>query len=406
MADTVDTGKIQSDAMHPFTLAFLDNTLESTFQADQPERLLQFVRMALLIVVPVFALFGLLDPKLIPDTNGLAWEYGLYVILSVLLVLGLTFVPWFFPYIQWALFALVLLFGVCIVALSVFNRTTVDDYYVGLILLMMFSYFSGLRFIYAINASTVIVLAYVIVVLATQDAGLKTLLFHLPFLGGAFLITGFAGYSSERQRRYLFCQAIAIDEERKKHEKMALHDPLTGLPNRNLFEERMDQALARSKRQDTQFAVMFADIDNFKTINDNYGHLIGDQVLKTIASRLREHLRTEDSIARLGGDEFVILSENIHDEEGVQVTASRLLESIADPIVINLREHDTIEINVTGSIGISVAPRDGRSIDQLVKKADEAMYDVKQSGKKGYKFYGSKTLENPEIAPPEQASDS
>ena len=301
-------------------------------------------------------------------------------------VLALTYTTLVSEYLQISLFMLVLFFGFGNIAL-ILAVPGAYSYFVGLILVMMYGYFAGLRFIYALFASSIVVATYITVVYLSYDDFLLIAAMQFPLLLAAFLISGFAGYTAERQRRLLFAQTCFMEEERELHEKLALHDPLTELPNRHLLNERMAQLIARARRQGEQFAVMFIDIDNFKTVNDNYGHVIGDQVLIAIAKRLVEHVRTEDTVARLGGDEFVVLSEHTADESAVRMAAARILAEIAEPIILNLRQSDTVTINLTGSLGISVCPRDGTTLQQLVERADNAMYEAKKRGKASFRFF-------------------
>lgn len=371
--------------IRPVTLSFTDAELEDSYRRQEPVRRLPFIRPALLLLIPLIGLFGFLDAILIPELEALAWQIRLYLSLCILAVFGLTYTYLVYSWLQWALAALVLIFGACTIVLLLTATETVY-YYVGLILLMMFAYFSGLRFIFAFVTSTLILLTYFGVSLwLGARSGFAV---EVPFLLAGYIIAAFAGHTSERQRRKLFAQSRIIDEERRQHAQMAMHDPLTELPNRHLLDERMTQSLARARRQGTQFAVLFIDLDNFKSVNDNYGHMVGDQVLKVIADRLRDHVRMEDTAARLGGDEFVILSEYVNDEEGVQIAATRLLATISAPVVINLRESDTIKIKVTGSVGISLCPRDGTSLEELIARADEAMYEAKSKGTGKIRFFG------------------
>jgi diguanylate cyclase (GGDEF)-like protein len=153
----------------------------------------------------------------------------------------------------------------------------------------------------------------------------------------------------------------------------ALHDPLTDLPNRTLFADRLGQACARARRSGDPFAVAMIDLDRFKEINDSFGHAAGDAVLVTIARRLREHLREVDTIARLGGDEFAILLQHIDGAEAALAVATKLTEMIEQPIV-----HGGRMLHVGGSIGIALCPLLGFAPDALLAAADEAMYEAKR----------------------------
>lgn len=165
----------------------------------------------------------------------------------------------------------------------------------------------------------------------------------------------------------------------------SLHDPLTDLPNRTLFSDRLGQACARARRSGDPFGVVMVDLDRFKEINDSFGHAAGDAVLVAIAKRLREHLREVDTIARLGGDEFAILLQNIDGEDSAMAVATKLTEMIEHPVV-----HAGRMLHVGASIGIALCPALGFSPEGLLAAADEAMYEAKRGGKHG-SMRGSQT---------------
>jgi len=171
--------------------------------------------------------------------------------------------------------------------------------------------------------------------------------------------------------------------ERKKAEKRAQylsqHDGLTGLPNRLLMQDRLHQAITQARRAGGVVALMYIDLDRFKTVNDSYGRVIGDALLKQVAQRLRSCLRDTDTVARLGGDEFTIMLPDAGNIQVVGEVAQRILSELARPF-----EHD---MYVSASIGISLFPRDGSDSDQLVKHADRAMYSAKDSGPNTYRYF-------------------
>ncbi|HED36353.1 MAG TPA: GGDEF domain-containing response regulator [Gammaproteobacteria bacterium] len=176
---------------------------------------------------------------------------------------------------------------------------------------------------------------------------------------------------------------LAADAERKiRH--IAYHDSLTGLPNRMLFIDRIDQAISRALREDTQFALLFLDIDHFKVINDSMGHAAGDQLLNIVALRLQDVLRKSDTIARLGGDEFTIIIESLQEAEWVVTVANNILRQLEVPVEINNRQ-----VHVGGSIGIALFPQDGESFGALLKNADIAMYKAKEQGRHTFQFYAA-----------------
>ncbi len=176
---------------------------------------------------------------------------------------------------------------------------------------------------------------------------------------------------------------------RKKAEKLitfqAYHDLLTKLPNRAMLLDRLDLAIKQAVRTRETLIVMFLDLDRFKLINDSFGHVVGDQLLIEVAGRLKQEIRTGDTLARLGGDEFMLLLPQPTTRDQAESVAQKLIESLQQPFFLRSKE---VYINV--SIGIAVFPDDSADINKLIKNADMAMYDVKSSGKNGYTFYNDK----------------
>ena len=174
--------------------------------------------------------------------------------------------------------------------------------------------------------------------------------------------------------------------ERRALEKqlthLAFHDSLTGLPNRSLFIDRLQRSIAEAERKKESVVVMFIDLDDFKKVNDSFGHHVGDKVIQGAALRLKKCLRDIDSIARLGGDEFTLLVPHIGEREDIEVIARRLIESLEEPIVA-----EGNEFRMSISIGISVYPNDANNEDSLLRNADTAMYFAKHTRGPSYKFY-------------------
>jgi len=186
----------------------------------------------------------------------------------------------------------------------------------------------------------------------------------------------------EELERIVSERTAELREAREHAQHLADHDPLTGLPNRRLLEDRLTQALALSQRNRKQTAVMFVDLDRFKAINDSLGHTVGDAVLKEVASRLVKQLRVGDTVCRIGGDEFVVvLPESKRSTDAANV-AAKILETLSQPVQVADRE-----LAVTPSIGIAVFPEDGRDAAMLIRNADAAMYHAKESGRANYQFF-------------------
>nr|MBP9561594.1 GGDEF domain-containing protein [Syntrophorhabdaceae bacterium] len=189
-------------------------------------------------------------------------------------------------------------------------------------------------------------------------------------------------------------QGIVRDiTERKRAEEamkyMAFHDMLTGLPNRSLFNDRLNVALARGERFEKIVAVMMLDLDRFKDVNDTYGHTTGDRLLRAVAKRLMSQIRRGDTVARMGGDEFILIFTDLKDRYDAKIIAQKIIEEFKPAI-----HFDGMKINITISIGIALYPEHGRDIDTLVKNADIAMYKVKNSGRNGYSFYDGSDLDS------------
>ncbi|OMF17981.1 diguanylate cyclase [Paenibacillus amylolyticus] len=172
---------------------------------------------------------------------------------------------------------------------------------------------------------------------------------------------------------------IKISEKISKH--MSLHDPLTGLPNRLAYNDRLAWAISNAQRSDSKLAVMFVDADGFKQVNDTYGHDVGDQVLLEMAKRLSETIPTTDTVARLGGDEFIILS-HLKDDHDADIIAKQLEAAFSTHFKIAGNY-----INLSISIGISLFPKHGQEPSELLRHADRAMYKIKKNGKNGYGIF-------------------
>lgn len=170
----------------------------------------------------------------------------------------------------------------------------------------------------------------------------------------------------------------------QKIAKLAHFDTNTGLPNRTLFYDRLDQAIARAKRYQQKFAALFLDLDGFKQVNDAFGHHVGDSLLKVVAERLTENEREMDTVARVGGDEFVFILNNINQTDNVIVVANKILAALSLPFIV---QGNTCMIGC--SIGIAIFPDDSDNPESLVKMADNAMYLAKKSGKNNYRFFNA-----------------
>lgn len=182
----------------------------------------------------------------------------------------------------------------------------------------------------------------------------------------------------------VFSDITSERESEKRLIYLAHYDQLTGLPNRILFSDRLQQAIARADRNQAQTAVMFLDLDGFKVVNDTLGHNSGDELLRQVSQRLTACLRATDTVARFGGDEFTIVIAAIEGHEDVIRVARKIIRDVAEPY--NL---DGVDASITTSIGISFYPNDGKDPNLLIQRADNAMYHAKRHGKNHHEFYSA-----------------
>ncbi|MFK5950392.1 MAG: PAS domain S-box protein [Methylococcales bacterium] len=204
----------------------------------------------------------------------------------------------------------------------------------------------------------------------------------------------------------VFSDITQSKQQQEKINLMAHYDVLTGLPNRALFVDRFHQAIAHSHRTSQQLAVCFLDLDNFKPVNDNYGHEVGDQLLIEVAQRITATIREEDTVSRQGGDEFALLLNDIAYVEQCEQTLERIHHTLVQPYIIDGHSH-----KISASCGVTLYPNDQGDIDTLLRHADQAMYQAKQAGRNHYQFFNTKqnqaiTLKQHQLSEIEHALDN
>lgn len=197
------------------------------------------------------------------------------------------------------------------------------------------------------------------------------------------------GNPETADRQYLGTYGIARDlTEAKAAEAMmsfhANHDTLTGLPNRMLFRDRLEVAIVQARRKSVEVAVMFIDLDRFKSVNDSLGHITGDELLRQVALRFKRTARKADTLARFGGDEFVLLLTEMTDRLHAALVAEKFIQCLSEPFILSGRR-----LHISASIGVAVFPGDGETSDELLRHADMAMYQVKDAGRNSFEFYDS-----------------
>jgi diguanylate cyclase (GGDEF)-like protein/PAS domain S-box-containing protein len=179
---------------------------------------------------------------------------------------------------------------------------------------------------------------------------------------------------------------LALIASEKQIRNMAFTDSVTGLTNRNLFTDRLDQMILDSKRYHHEFALLFIDLDGFKKINDTYGHLVGDKLLAMAGERISASFRDSDVVARFGGDEFLIIVKNTSDVRAIESIAAKLLHKLAEPYYV-----DDLKFSVTASFGIAIHPQHATTSTKLIQRADKAMYKAKDAGRNCFVICNEKT---------------
>jgi len=370
--------------LHPLTLSFLNPLLEKSYQNAIVPRLKIQSRWAILIGVFIYVVSGGIDPWVIPaDDRSFLWLVRGMVILVGALAIFLTYRPTFqkshAPILSLTAFAAGAFF---LIAMSHIPSSSEQIYYVGIILITFWTYNSiGLRFYHAVRLNAFFILSYFLLLTVHFRYPPHIIFYHLFFILAANIIGGITGYIMERQRRKLFIREYELDEERNHQLRRSLHDRLTGLPNRELLDDRIEQAIIHSRQIGFDAAGLYIDIDGFKTINDTWGHETGDWILLRTSERIRSILQVEDTLSRLGGDEFFILLQKVASEEEPILLAKKLLRVLEAPF-----SHPEIpeSLSISASIGICLFPFHECSTKTIIHAADQAMYQVKKSGKNDY----------------------
>ncbi|WP_099467187.1 sensor domain-containing diguanylate cyclase [Konateibacter massiliensis] len=196
---------------------------------------------------------------------------------------------------------------------------------------------------------------------------------------------------AQKDKDYYTAISVDLSNIKKADDNLytlAYYDSLTGIPNRTLFFERIDKAVVCSAQNSRNMALLLLDLDGFKAVNDTLGHSVGDLTLKEVAARIKSCIRKNDTVARIGGDEFTVLLENVPDINYINEVAQNIIHNVMRPYYI---EDNEVKLGV--SIGIAMAPDDATNSEELVKKADAAMYNAKKAGKGTYFFYSEKSQE-------------
>ena len=373
--------------LHPLTLSFRNPEAERAFAGHLLSRLRVQGRAAILVGTLIYLISGFLDSWLVPPEHRVTvWVFRLSALAYAGLVFLLTFRPAFQRFNQLPLGSTGLVVAGSLIGILYYLPLEATPYfYPCLILSTFYTYnFIGTRFIYALVIDIVVVISYNLILGGLREFPVPMLLSHNFFIISANLIGGGAGYLAEYQRRQLFIRETELDQERQHHLERSLHDRLTGLPNRELLEDRIAQLLVRTRRDKACHVALFVDLDGFKEINDNFGHDHGDAVLCAVARRLVAAVRQTDTVSRLGGDEFFVLAHDVGSEVDAGHLAEKLLSAVVAPFP---------GLNGTARLGASIgicifcgATHGDSGPDEIIREADRAMYVAKGGGKHCYAF--------------------
>lgn len=361
--------------LHPVTLSFRHRGMERDYLNAMRRQTAAVVRFGIALALTIYLLFGALDLWLAVEHAAFTWTMRSLVFLATILLFGVSFTPPFVEFREAVMTPFCVMLGAAVTAiLLAVPATAIDEYYAGYILIIIGAYtVLGLRFFNATLVSVVLLGMYLAAELGFRDSASPRILNNVAFLFSTLIIAAVGGYIYERQRRLAHYRLRVIEYERARSEHSALHDALTGLPNRRLFMERLTQALARDRRFRNHAAVLFIDLDDFKVVNDSHGHDFGDKLLKCVAGRLRLATRDTDTVARLGGDEFAVILEDLSHAEDAGMLARRIVEDFRVPCEI-----EDVRVPLGISIGCALHPRDGKTARDLLLAADKAMYRMKR----------------------------
>ena len=379
-------GTLSMTRMHLLSLSFHDSETEHAFVRHLLPRLRLQGRAAILVGIFVYFVYGALDHLYVPPNQlGLVWSIRMAALTVPIAVLALTFSPWFEEANQFPLALVGLAASLGLIAMLWHLPVESSAYYYpGLVLAYFYTYnLLGARFIDALGINILVLALYNLLFGYVRAFPDPILLSQNFFMISANLIGGAAGYLSEYQRRQLFLREQQLDLERQLHLERSLHDRLTGLPNRDLLDDRITQALALARRDLARHAGFFVDLDGFKNLNDQLGHDSGDIALREIARRLTEAMRETDTISRLGGDEFFLLVQDIGSCDSAAHLAEKMIKLIEEPI-----PGLPADMMLSASIGICLFPQLGITAtpEAIIHCADLAMYRAKAAGKGCYQF--------------------
>jgi diguanylate cyclase (GGDEF)-like protein len=360
-------------------LEFDDPQLEEEFRGEDWRAVLLFARICFASGALLWALFAVLDILVAPTNLTALWiiRFGIGWP-TLLLALALTFIPSMQPRLQTAGITVGSVCAICIIAMvGVTVPPASHLYYVGIILVVTYSYTFGLmRFAHAIPYGLAVLAVYEVVVIAVVRAPIYLIVNNNFFLISSIYIGIFACYTMERHRRQNFLQRTQLAELTAQLEDLSVHDPLTGLYNRRQLAEHLEAAMGLHERHGMPAAIMLIDLDDFKEINDRFGHLAGDELLRRTARVITATIRRSDVAFRYGGDEFLVLLPDT-----ILEAAEDLAERLVGRVMSFGRSDGGFENAAGISVGVAAITGGISRPEDLLVAADRALYAAKLQGK-------------------------
>jgi len=382
----IDQYSLADISIHPTTLEFGNRQLEFEYHNYSFRPLTRQAQVSLILGLSLWLFYILLDYLFVPSGQiGVIWNIRIIIICIIVLVFFATFHSIFEYFNQQILTALALVSAGGLLAIMwLLLEVAGSHYFPGLLLTFFWSHnFSGMRFIYASFTSMVILIAFNLLFIFFHPMPIVELVSTNFYILASITLAVCMSYLSERQSRILFLHERELDNERKHQLSRALHDSLTGLPNRELLGDRLEQAISQASRDERTCAGLFIDLDGFKSINDTYGHEVGDLFLKEVAAKFKDIMREADTLSRIGGDEFFVLARDILTTDAAIILADKLLNQLQAPFML---DNEIIVPSITASIGICIFPYKHCTSVDVVRRADQAMYKIKRGNKAGMAF--------------------
>ena len=360
---------------------FRSASLEQEFNTFNLPILRQQAKVGAVVAILSWILVIFMEPMIVPSSALLSILLAAFVSIAALVAVCLSTSSKFFEHYHQP----IVMSGVIVTMLAVsikikfYPDFPLAHYFPAFIIITTWMFtISGLAFIKAILCGQVFYLFVYLTFLIDSKTSNVELITAVYYMLISYLLGATVSYFKDVQSRQIFLAHKELEQEKQHHHHKSLHDMLTKLPNRELLEDRLSQAISLASRKHVKCTGMYIDLDKFKSINDQYGHLVGDLYLQEVASRLQSITREADTLARIGGDEFFLLMLDVKNEE----TALEMSRKIQD----NLNEYfilaDKIKIKGLGaSVGICMFPYQSCTPSDIINRADKAMYHVKQLGK-------------------------